>query len=82
MTHIMGNIIYNELIIRECSIDIGIVNSNEKNENGKLTPVTREIDFIANSCEKDIYIQSAYAIETEEKKIALNKPFSLTNDFF
>ena len=39
MTHIMENIIFNELMIRECSVDIGIVYSNEKNAKGKVTPV-------------------------------------------
>lgn len=82
MTHIMENIIYNELLIRECLVDIGVVYSNEKNADGKTTPVAREIDFIANSGEKKIYIQSAYSLETEEKKIIEKKPFMLTNDFF
>ena len=39
MTHIMENIIFNEVMIRECSVDIGIVYGNEKNAKGKITPV-------------------------------------------
>ena len=49
MTHITENIIFNELMIRECSVDIGIVYSNEKNNKGKATPTGRKIDFIATS---------------------------------
>ena len=82
MTHIMENIIFNELMIRECSVDIGIVYSNEKNAKGKVTPVAREIDFIATSGGKKTYIQSAYALGTEEKAITENKPFALTGDSF
>ena len=82
MTHIMENIIFNELQLRECSVDIGIVYGNEKNAKGKVTPIAREIDFIATSGGKKTYIQSAYALGTEEKAIVENKPFALTGDSF
>ena len=82
MTHIMENIIYNELRIRGCEVDIGIVYSSEKNKSGQLAQVVREIDFIATRGNKKTYIQSAYALETEEKTITENKPFGLTGDSF
>ena len=82
MTHIMENIIYNDLIIRECAVDIGIVYGKETNAKGKLSTVAREIDFIANSGGRKTYIQSAYALPTEEKTIQENKPFSLIGDSF
>ena len=82
MTHIMENIIYNELMIRDCAVDIGIVYSAEKNAQGKVSQVVREIDFIANAGGKKTYIQSAYALGTEEKAITENKPFALTGDSF
>ena len=82
MTHIMENILYNELIIRECAVDIGIVYSNEKDTNGKSNRVAREIDFIATSGGKKTYIQSAYALSTEQKAETENKPFLLTGDSF
>ena len=82
MTHIMENIIYNELIIRECAVDIGIVYSNEKNKNGKTAAVAREIDFIAAIGGKKTYIQSAYALPDEKKAETENKPFSLIVDSF
>ena len=65
-----------------CSVDIGIVYGNEKNAKGRITPVAREIDFIATSGGKKTYIQSAYALGTEEKAITENKPFALTGDSF
>ena len=82
MTHIMENILYNELIIRECAVDVGVVYSNEKDAKGKTNKVAREIDFIATSGGKRTYIQSAYALPTEEKAETENKPFSLTGDSF
>ena len=82
MTHIMENIIFNELMIRECAVDIGIVYGNEKNTKGKVVPVAREIDFIATSGGNKTYIQSAYALGTAEKAITENKPFALTGDSF
>lgn len=82
ITHIMENIIYNELIIRECAVDIGVVYSKETGKNGKPTNVAREIDFIAQKSGKKTYIQSAYTLETEEKSISENKPFLLVPDSF
>ena len=82
MTHIMENILYNDLIIRECAVDIGIVFGKETNASGNVSTVAREIDFIANSGGRKTYIQSAYALPTEEKTIQENKPFSLTGDSF
>lgn len=77
MNHIMENIIYNELIIRGYSVDVGVVYSNEK---GKR--VAREIDFIATMGDRKIYIQSAYAMESSEKMASELKPFSFTGDSF
>ncbi|MCH5212337.1 MAG: ATP-binding protein [Oscillospiraceae bacterium] len=82
MTHIMENIIYNELIIRGFSVDVGVVYSNEKNGSGTYSKVAREIDFIASKGSKKIYIQSAFALPDEEKTIQELKPFSLTGDSF
>lgn len=82
MTHIMENIIYNELRIRGCEVDIGIVYGSEKNKFGQTQQVAREIDFIAMRGNKKTYIQSAYALDSEEKTITENKPFGLTGDFF
>lgn len=77
MTHIMENIIYNELTVRGFSVDVGVVYSIEK---GKR--VAREIDFIASVGSKKYYIQSAYAMETDEKIASETKPFSLAGNSF
>ena len=82
LTHIMENIVYNELRIRGCEVDVGIVYGCEKKKSGQLAKVPREIDFVATRGSKKTYIQSAYALETEEKASAENKPFGLTGDSF
>lgn len=82
MTHIMENIIYNELVLRGFSVDIGVVFSREVNANGHSIRVPREIDFIVTHRGKKTYIQSAYALSTDAKKSAELRPLSLTGDSF
>lgn len=82
MTHIMENIIYNELIIRRCAVDVGVVYGNDKDKKGRTVHVAREIDFVANVGGKRTYIQSAYALPDEKKTETENKPFTLTGDSF
>ncbi len=79
--HIMENVIYNELIARRYAVDIGIVYSGEVRD-GKQKRVAREIDFIASSGGRKLYIQSAFAMETDGKRESELKPFSLTGDSF
>lgn len=81
MTHILENIIFNELQIRRCSVDVGVVYASEKKD-GKQKRIAKEIDFIASGGGKKVYIQSAYAMETESKMEAELKPFSMTGDAF
>ena len=82
MTNIMENIIYNELIIRGFSVDVGVVYSNEKNDNGSYSKAAREIDFIASKGGKKAYIQSAFALPDDDKTEQELRPFSLTGDSF
>jgi predicted AAA+ superfamily ATPase len=82
MTHIMENILYNELVLRGFSVDVGIVFSREQNRNGNSVRIPREIDFVVNGKGKRVYIQSAYAMESEQKQKAEARPFSLTGDSF
>ena len=82
MTHIMENILYNELMVRQFSVDVGVVYAREKNEKGNSVRTAREIDFVVNSGGKRTYIQSAYAVPTEEKTEIELRPFSLTGDSF
>lgn len=67
-THIMENILYNELRIRDFDVDVGIVTLNTRDENGKSKRVSREVDFVANRGSQRYYIQSAFAIPDEEKR--------------
>lgn len=82
MTHIMENIIYNELIIRGCAVDVGIVYGQAKDSRGRSVQVAREIDFIATLGGKRVYIQSAYAMPDETKAEVESRPFALTGDSF
>ncbi len=82
MTHIMENVLYNDLIIRQFSVDVGVVYVRTLNKNGNSVRMPREIDFVVSSGNKKVYIQSAYAMETEEKAKQELKPFSLTGDSF
>lgn len=67
ITHIMENVIYNELRMRGFSVDVGLVESREMRD-GKLTYVQYEIDFIAQNGMDKYYIQSAFKMDDEEKR--------------
>ena len=82
MTHIMENIIYNELMIRGFSVDVGVVYANERNAGGSYSKAAREIDFVAVKGSKKVYIQSAFAIPDEDKAEQELRPFSLVGDSF
>ena len=82
ITHIMENIIYNELVIRGFSADVGVVFARTVNEKGNSVRTPREIDFIVTSGSKKTYIQSGYSMPTEEKREAELRPFALTGDSF
>lgn len=81
-THIMENIIYNELRFRGYKVDVGVVESREKDENRKEIRKQLEIDFIATLGSKKYYIQSAYAITDEEKYKQETRSFDKVNDSF
>ncbi|MDO5461801.1 MAG: DUF4143 domain-containing protein [Bacteroidales bacterium] len=66
--HIMENIIYNELIARGFNVDVGVVEYNYTNENGKKIRTQLEVDFVVNKTDKRYYIQSALTVADEEKR--------------
>lgn len=68
-THIMENIVYNELRSRGYSVDVGVVEKRGLNQEGKSERTYLEIDFIANLGSKRYYIQSAFSMPTEEKRM-------------
>lgn len=67
-THIMENIIYNELIARGYNVDVGVVENTVRNENGSKTKRQLEVDFVCSLGSNRIYIQSAYSMPTREKE--------------
>ncbi|MCM1498364.1 MAG: ATP-binding protein [Clostridium sp.] len=75
--HIMENMIYNELVRRGYSVDIGVVTDRKGGKN-----VQREIDFVVNDADRRIYIQSALQMDTEKKQSAELVSLMLTKDFF
>lgn len=68
-THLMENIIYNELRYRGYSVDVGVVEKREMSENRKQIRKALEIDFVANLGSQRYYIQSALSMPTPEKQI-------------
>ena len=80
-THIMENIIYNELLCRGCSVDVGVVEISETKA-GKKTKKQCEIDFVVNKGTKKYYIQSALNVGDPDKMDTELRPLKNTNDFF
>lgn len=75
--HIMENLIYNELLRRGYSVDVGVV--CDRTDGGK---VQKEIDFVVNDADKKTYIQSAFRIDTDKKESSELSSLMLTKDFF
>lgn len=65
--HVMENIIYNELVRRGATVDVGQVMENGKDENGKSFRKTYEVDFVCNKGFKRYYVQSALQMPDKEK---------------
>lgn len=80
--HIMENIIYNELIYRGYNIDVGVVEKFVNNKNDKTIRKIFEIDFICNQGSKRYYVQSAYSLDSEEKKTQEKNSLINVNDSF
>ena len=80
--HIMENILYNELCIRGFDVDIGFVEWNYKDKEGKSKKSNLEIDFIVNDGSRKYYIQSAFSIGDEEKLLQEIRPYNLIKDSF
>ena len=76
-THIMENIIYNELVVRGYSVDVGMVEIKKQDKDGKWVRIQLEVDFIASLGSKKYYVQSALSIPDREKEIQESR--SLTN---
>ena len=81
-THILENILYNELLYRGYSVDVGVVEVTEKTEEGKRAKKQLEIDFIARKGTEKYYIQSALSMDDPEKQDAELKSLRAVKDSF
>ena len=81
-THSMENVIYNELRMRGYSVDVGVIPIAEKDKDGKVTRKQLEVDFVCNMGSVRYYIQSAYSLPDETKRIQEIRPFRRIDDSF
>lgn len=81
-THLLENVIYNELIARGYSVDVGVVPKLTRDETGKVTRQYYEVDFVCNQGSRRYYIQSAYRMIDEEKVKQEEKSLRNIDDSF
>ena len=81
-THLMENVIYNELLIRRFNVDVGSIDYSFYDANGKRIQKNLEIDFVCNKGSKRYYIQSAFSLPNEEKKQLEQRSLLMTQDAF
>ena len=81
-THSMENVIYNELRMRGYSVNVGVIPIAEKDKDGKVTRKQLEVDFVCNRGSVRYYIQSAYSLPDETKRIQEIRPFRRIDDSF
>ena len=81
-THLMENLIYNELRIRGYSVDVGQLAYYTRNAAGKSERCMLEVDFVCNKADERVYIQSAYAMPTPEKQEQELRSLKLIGDNF
>ena len=81
-THIMENVIYNELRMRGYSVDVGVIEINERTSDGTYARKQIEIDFVANKGSQRYYIQSAFALPSLEKVAQEERPLKNVPDSF
>ena len=80
--HLLENVIYNELLYRGYCVDVGVVETIEKNNKGSCVRKNLEIDFVCNSGENRVYIQSAFSMPDAEKRMQEIRPFTKVRDAF
>lgn len=81
-THLMENLIYNELKARNYLVDIGVITISEKNKNNNYCKKQLECDFVVNSGSNRYYIQSAYFLSSLDKKEQEIRPLMNIKDSF
>ena len=81
-THIMENVIYNEMRMRGWLVDVGNIYHRVRNAEGKQQRVTLEVDFVCNKGSERIYIQSAWRMSDAEKMEQEKRSLRLVDDSF
>ena len=81
-THLMENVMYNELCLRGYSVDVGVVEIYERQEDGKYVRKQIEVDFVCNKADERVYVQSAFSIPTTEKRQQEERPLVNVGDGF
>ena len=81
-THLMENVMYNELCLRGYSVDVGVVEINERQTDGKYARKQIEVDFVCNKSDERVYVQSAFSIPTTEKRLQEERPLANVGDGF
>ena len=81
-THLMENVMYNELCLRGYSVDVGVVEILERQEDGKYVRKQIEVDFVCNKADERVYVQSAFSIPTTEKRLQEERPLVNVGDGF
>ncbi len=81
-THIMENIIYNELVVRGYNVDVGMVEIKKQDKDGKWIRIQLEVDFVASHGSKKYYVQSALSIPNREKEVQESRSLTNIDDSF
>ncbi len=81
-THLMENAVYNELLSRGYAVDVGVVETRKRNQEGRQKKRKLEIDFVANMGSRRYYIQSAFQIPDQEKERQEKESLNNVNDSF
>ena len=81
-THLMENAVYNELLSRGYAVDVGVVETRKRNQEGRQEKRKLEIDFVANMGSRRYYIQSAFQIPDQEKERQEKESLNNVDDSF
>lgn len=81
-THLMENLLYNELRMRGYHVNVGVVTATQKDSDGKVIRKQLEVDFVCNAGSNRYYIQSAYSMPDAEKQEQEIRPFRKIDDSF
>ena len=81
-THLMENAVYNELLSRGYAVDVGVLETRKRNQEGKQEKRKLEIDFVANMGSRRYYIQSAFQIPDQEKERQEKESLNNVDDSF